>query len=342
MKTYIGISRDHSGSMNCIARAAARDYNNTITATQRAASANAIETALSVVRCGGGVQRDVACIPIGAAQLLEESAYRTDGHNTPLFDSVSMLVDDFLKLPDAADPETTFVIMATTDGQNNAGRVTAPELGRRIRELVATDRWTFVFRVPRGYAKDLVNMGIEPGNILEWEQTEKGVAAASVANETAFNEYYASRSVGVRSTKTFYSSMKSVTSADVKATLRDISGEVQLFPISSADDGKQIRTFVEARLGGKPMAKGAAFYQLSHAEDKVQGYKLIAVRDRTTNAIYSGDAARDMLGLPRGYDARVRPGDHGNFDVFIQSTSVNRKLCAGTQLMYWPNVPVKR
>jgi hypothetical protein len=47
-----------------------------------------------------------------------------------------------------------------------------------------------------------------------------------------------------------------------------------------------------------------------------------------------------MLGLPRVGDARVRPGDHGKFDVFVQSTSVNRKLSYGTQVMYWENVGV--
>jgi len=28
-------------------------------------------------------------------------------------------------------------------------------------------------------------------------------------------------------------------------------------------------------------------------------------------------------------------GDHGKFDVFIQSTSVNRKIPAGTEVMYY-------
>lgn len=31
-------------------------------------------------------------------------------------------------------------------------------------------------------------------------------------------------------------------------------------------------------------------------------------------------------------------GDQGQYDVFVQSTSVNRKLIAGTEVVYWPKV----
>ncbi len=339
MKTYLGISRDHSGSMHHIARAAARDFNATILATHRAASANNIETVVSVVKCGGGVTRLVTAVPVGCVQLMDEGAYHTGG-GTPLFESINVLIDDMLRLPDYADPETTFIVMATTDGADTGAGGGGGRLATRIKELQKTDRWTFVFRVPRGDARDLVKLGIEPGNILEWDQSDRGVQVASQANDQAFSDFYTARSTGVKSTKTFYSSMKDVTTADVKAVLKDISAEVSLFPVSSKENGVAIREFVETRLAGKPMAKGAAFYQLNKTEDKIQDYKLIAVRDRTTNGIYCGDAARDMLGLPKFGDARVRPGDHGNFDVFIQSTSVNRKVAEGTQLMYWADVGV--
>lgn len=340
MKTYLGISRDHSGSMRRIATAAARDYNATILATRRAASVNQIETTVSVVKSGGAVTRDITLVPIGSVKLLNENQYGTPGYNTPLFDSINLLIEDFKKLPDANDPETTFIVMATTDGADNASKVSAYQLAGIIRELQKTDRWTFVFRVPRGDAAGLIRQGFDAGNILEWDQSDKGVQAASNTNDQAFQEFYSARSIGVKSTKTFYSSLKDVSTADVKAVLKDISDEVQLFPISSASDGMAIRDFVEARLNGAPMTKGAAFYQLVKIEPTVQSTKLIALRDKTSNAIYCGDAARQMLGLPLVGSVRVNPKDHGGFDVFIQSTSVNRKVNAGTQLLYWQNVGV--
>lgn len=337
MKTYFGIVRDHSGSMSHISRHAQKDYNNTLAATQQAARNFGIETVASIVRCGGGFQREVTHRDVQELQPLTH--YGCPGHDTPLFSSVRDLIDLFKTVPDFNDPEVTFVIMATTDGQNNAG-ISGETLASQMKTLMNTDRWTFVFRVPKGDKRDLVRLGIPEGNILEWDQTERGVAQASAANEAAVAEFYSARSTGVRSSKTFYSSMKDVKPADVKAVLTDISSEVQLFPVNDREEGQQIRDFVEARLKGGKMAKGAAFYQLVKTEDKIQDYKLIAIRDKTTNAVYCGPAARDMLGLPHYGDARVRPGDHGNFDVFVQSTSVNRKVNANTQLLYWAGVGV--
>lgn len=340
MKTYLNVIRDHSGSMHSIRKAAARDYNSTISATQRAASVNNIETVASVIICDSVPQRDhsTTLVPIGSVKLLPENGYAANG-STPLFGSVLLAIDDLKKVADYNDPEVTFIVFATTDGAAT-DRQLAPEVARSIAELQNTDRWTFVFRVPRGQAKTLISMGIAEGNILEWDQTDRGVAAATQASDQAFSEFYSNRAAGVKSTRTFYTSLKDVTAADVKAVLKDISGEVSLFPVAAVDEGKQIRDYVEARLGGAPMAKGAAFYQLVKVEDKIQGYKLIGIRDKKTNAIYCGEAARDMLGLPRNADARVRPEISSDFDVFIQSTSVNRKVNAGTQIMYWPNVGI--
>jgi hypothetical protein len=50
-------------------------------------------------------------------------------------------------------------------------------------------------------------------------------------------------------------------------------------------------------------------------------------------AVYMGEDARRMLGLPTSGVAKVRPGNHSSFDVFVQSTSLNRKLVRGTKLL---------
>jgi hypothetical protein len=181
-------------------------------------------------------------------------------------------------------------------------------------------------------------MGIPESNILEWEQSQRGVEAATRATTQAFNEFYTARATGVKSTKKFYTNLKGVTTSDVKAVLKDISAEVQLWPVAMTEDQEAIRTFVENRLGGRPMLKGAAFYQLNKTEPMVQDYKLIAIRDKNTGAVYAGDHARDMLGLPKYGNCRLAPGDHGNFEIFIQSTSVNRKVTSGAQILYWANV----
>ena len=94
---------------------------------------------------------------------------------------------------------------------------------------------------------------------------------------------------------------------------------------------------------GKEWIKGAAFYQLIKTEKKVQDYKLVALRVKTSGKVYCGADARSMLGIGQAVGTvRLVPGDHGKFDVFIQSTSVNRKIPAGTEVMYWPKVGTQR
>lgn len=347
MKTYIGMSRDHSGSMRSIARAAARDYNSKISSIREASLANNQDTIVSVVECGYGdtdrVRRAITNSSISTLQPLTEHAYVADGRGTPLWDSVGELIEMFESTPDANDKDVSFLVMAITDGEENASRKYSPKtLAAKIRQLEATDRWTFVFRVPRGQGRSVAStLGISEGNIQEWDQTDKGVQVAAQRDTEAFTEYFSGRSMGVKSTRKFYTDLSNVTSKDIEVTLTDVSKEVMLFPVSVGDDGVDIRSFVEARLNGRKMLKGAGFYQLTKTEPTVQDHKKILIRDKTTQAIYFGVAARQMLGLPTWGDVRLAPGNHGNFSIFIQSTSVNRKLTANTLLIYWENVGVR-
>ncbi|MHA1815985.1 MAG: hypothetical protein ACTSX1_08270, partial [Candidatus Heimdallarchaeaceae archaeon] len=78
-------------------------------------------------------------------------------------------------------------------------------------------------------------------------------------------------------------------------------------------------------------------------EKKVQDYKLVALRVKTSGKVYCGQEARDMLGIGQAVGTvRLVPGDHGKFDVFIQSTSVNRKIPAGSEVMYWTKVGTQK
>lgn len=345
MKNYIGISRDHSGSMNHLARPAARDYNTNIVAIRESSLQEKQDTVVSVVRCGvgsyGKVVHEVTNSSINALEPLNESAYKTDGGYTPLFQSVGELIDQFERVPDKNDPQVSFLVMAITDGYDNPPPGCAwnvRNIAQKIRELQATDHWTFIFRVPRGHKDSLVRLGIPEGNILEWDQTQRGVEVASVATANAFRGFYQARSAGATSTKSFYqTNLAGLNKSEVKKALHDITSQVRFLPVTQADNKKQIRAFVEAQLGHS-MVKGGAFYQLTKKEDEVQDYKLIAVRDKRTKKVYSGPEARDILQLPYSGTVRVVPGDHGEFDIFIQSTSVNRSLVAGTEVMYWNNV----
>lgn len=337
-KNYFGISRDHSGSMGHLTSAAALDYNNNIASIQEAAKAEKQDTIVSVVKCGvgsrGSIERET--VNTNVLELKPLTQYRADGGSTPLFTSINDLIDILEAAPDAKDPDVSFLVMAITDGQDNAsGYGAGAKLAARIKTLQATDHWTFIFRVPHGYKQALVGMGIPEGNILEWEQTTRGVEIASKATNEAFRSFYSARSAGATMTRSFYQTdMSKVSKATVKAKLVDISKDVEFFDITSE---AAIKPFVEEKTK-KPLVTGAAFYQLTKKEDEVQDYKQIAIRDKKTAHVYSGVEARNILGLPHNGTVKVAPGNHGTYDIFIQSTSVNRKLLPGTQLMYWSKV----
>jgi hypothetical protein len=122
----------------------------------------------------------------------------------------------------------------------------------------------------------------------------------------------------------------------VKKQLVDISSQVAVFKVKSTEGSIQIRDFVEQRTK-KPMAKGTAFYQLTKTEN-VQDYKQLAIRDKLKGTVFSGFAARDMLGLPQTGEVKLAPGSHGQYDIFIQSTSINRKLVENTNVLVWTTV----
>jgi hypothetical protein len=340
MKTYIGISRDHTGSMNFLAEAARKDYNQTINTIREAAIREGQDTIVSVVKCGHGrngvVHREVINSSISALKALQD--YETRADSTPLFDSVMDLIKQFESLPDANEKSTAFLLNIVTDGGDNSSKIKGYELARKIADLQATDRWTFTFRVPRGHKSRLVNLGIPAGNIFEWEQTERGMEESSGCTQQAYRQYYSARAAGQTKTASFYNTdLASVPKAAVKKALHDVTSQVQFFRVSAKDNTRMIRDFVDEKIRGS-MFVGGAFYQLTKTENKVHDGKLIAVRDKRTGKVYSGTEARSVLGLPETGTVKVVPGNHGDFDVFIQSKSVNRKLVGGTDVLYWSNV----
>lgn len=91
-----------------------------------------------------------------------------------------------------------------------------------------------------------------------------------------------------------------------------------------------IAPFVEGKLN-RPYRLGEAFYQLT-VPVKVQATKQVVLQDRKTRQLFAGKQARTLLGLPEA-EVRVAPDQHPDYDIFIQSTSVNRKLLAGQKIV---------
>jgi hypothetical protein len=103
------------------------------------------------------------------------------------------------------------------------------------------------------------------------------------------------------------------------------------FQALEVDADTPIRAFAESN--GLLFRPGRGFYQFIKAET-IQARKEVVLVDRRTGDMFSGDAARAMLGLPRGANAHIRPGALDQYDVFVQSTSYNRVLKRHTRFLY--------
>lgn len=337
MKNYVGFVNDHSGSMSGLAKAAAKDYNDNIAAIKDAATIEMLDTVVSVVGIGvnGLTQGIIRQAVISNPHVLKPVDSWEARGGTPLYDGIGNLIELFESLPDALESHVSFLLMITTDGQEqHSVKYNISSLSRKIKQLQQTGKWTFVFRVPKGCTNSVANLGVPIGNIQEWDTTAKGMEESTKATTQAVRSFYASRAAGSTSSTVFYADATKVDTCNLK----DISSEVSLYVVPQADAGIQIRDFILRHR--MEYLKGAAFYQLTKTEARVSHTKLIVIRDRTNGKMYSGADARKMIGLPDNSNARLHPGDHGNYDIFIQSESVNRKLVGGTGVLYWKAVGV--
>lgn len=342
-KQYVAIVIDNSGSMFHITHAAMNDYNNSVQTLKSMQSLHRIPTLLSVVNCGikdgtwagqATVKRMIVNSPVDYVNPLV--SYAANGENTPLFDSVGEAISILESVPDVNDPDVSFLVTIITDGYDNASKKwDGRSIANKINTLQKTGRWTVTFRVPRGKNKFyLSDLGISAGNILEWDTTEEGMNESAKVQTLAYDNQYNNVSRGIKSSKTFYTDVASVSKTTIKKELNDVTRKVDLMTVPQKDDGIQIRDFIESE--GLKYVRGRAYYQLVKKEKALQDYKKLCIRDVKSGKIYEGEeAARDLLNLPHTGSVRIAPGDHGGYEIFVQSTSVNRKLPAGSKVLYW-------
>jgi hypothetical protein len=103
------------------------------------------------------------------------------------------------------------------------------------------------------------------------------------------------------------------------------------FQILAVDNDISIKAFVLEN--GLTFKVGRGFYEFTKTET-IQASKEIVLMDRKTGDLFAGEAARDLLGLPVGETARIKPNNLEQYVVFVQSTSANRKLVGSTRFLY--------
>jgi hypothetical protein len=180
-------------------------------------------------------------------------------------------------------------------------------------------------------ASEAKKFGFPANNIQVWETSSKGIAEAGHTLTRVTTSYMAARSTGVRGTKSLFQlDTSNLTSQVVLDNLDQIDPKTYDLLVVRKD-GQAIQEFVES--WKYTYIKGAAYYELSKPE-KTQANKQILVQNKISGKIYGGSESRKLLGLP-DYEVTVQPSDFKNYRVFCQSNSSNRKLVAGTNLVYF-------
>lgn len=329
--TNFAICYDASGSMSSILPAAQEAYDRQVAEITEGIKKNGQTATITLItfgESGNDLGRgEVRTKYVGVTPSFQPPVALVAQSGTPLLDAVGEAVMTLKGFPQGSNVGN--VVMVITDGHENESRkYTRTSLKALIGEMTATDKWTFAFSVPFGNKQQIVSLGLPVGNIQEWEATKAGTYNMSQAASVGTQSYFSTRATGAtKSTGFFVSDASKLTPKKVAKACEDVAHKVAVWSVPGEVD---IRTFVETK--GYSYGLGRAYYQLTKTE-KIQAHKDVILREKGTHKIYAGRDARDLLGLP-DFEVKCVPGNHGNWDIFVQSTSTNRKLVRGTQLVY--------
>ncbi|MCC0100411.1 VWA domain-containing protein [Streptomyces flavotricini] len=234
----------------------------------------------------------------------------------------------------------SFLTFVLTDGQENASHRCPDAPSRSARDLVQAvatmietqqDNWTLAVLVPDQMGKrEAMQCGFPKDNIAIWDATStQGLEEAGQVILKATENFMVGRTKGIRGTKAVFSTGAEVVNKETIAAAGLAPVDPSQYQLVSVARNAAIREWVIEC--GQNYRTGCAFYQLSKSE-RIQARKQIAVLEKKTDQVYTGPEARALLGLPDS-EVRVKPDHNDDFTIFVQSTSVNRKLVPNTRLL---------
>lgn len=245
--------------------------------------------------------------------------------NTPLIDATWLALDDLAMTPEKYG-EHSFLVYVLTDGVENDSKHQSSELSRKIGAL--PEHWTLATFVPNSegvrYARQ---HGFPTDNIAIWNSTTAaGVEEAGTVIREATENFMQARSRGVRGTRNLFN-LAQPKLAEVKRNLEALHpGQYRLFNVG--EEAARIDEFIE-EMTHRAYVRGEAYYQLTKRET-IQPQKDVALMG--AKGLYVGKQARELLGLP-DYDVKVGPDHNQEYDIYVQSTSNNRKLIPGQKVL---------
>lgn len=324
---YVALVVDSSGSMHPYRSQVPKETAKQLEDLRKASEDNGQTTFVSLYDFDSHVTCRVNREQVATAK----PSYFMPGGSTALLDAIGEAINDLSKAPGADHEDVSFLVIVLTDGEENTSRMhSRGDIARLMQAKIATDRWTFAAICPARAERLLRNIGFASGNIQIWDETKGEVEYERQSQVTrgATVSYIVDRSSGVKAKTTFFTDLSNVSQSQVQAAAQDVS---DLYKEHTVGAESKIAEFVQKKIR-RPYIKGDAFYLLSKTE-KIQDHKEIILKDKTNGKLFGGSGARGLIGLPQFGEVRVHVGLHGQYDIFVQSTSTNRILGRGTKVL---------
>lgn len=340
--TRVAFVLDVSGSMQTHKKGAVETYNTAIKVMQESVRKHVDEAGLpqdatmSLFTFSDSSRIRIAFSSRGIASILPlhiDDDVMACGGNTALLDASLKAIAHLDDIPEGLNEDVAYLVYVITDGEeNNSSFGSKEKLQSLVQAKLGTDKWTICYMVPKGYgSKFAMTSGIPDGNVAEWDTLDaSGMTDVGQRTQKSLDAYFSGRSTGAKATRSFFVDVDRLAPSVVKHTLTNVKDD---FIALSVPSDSRLDDFVKScRL---PFEKGRSYYQLTpDRSNKVQPDKEILIRERGKTAIYAGAEARRLIGLPLDKQVTVRPGKLGNYEVFVQSKSDNRKLTKGSILLY--------
>lgn len=236
----------------------------------------------------------------------------------------------------------SFLLYFVTDGyENNSRKFRRDQLAAALKVLA--DNVTVAALVPGpNEVMEAKKLGFPAGNVKIWDSTTTlGLEKAGESITDSTDAFMRARATtGLRSTTSLFDmSAAAVNKATIAA-----AGLAPLDPSEyilttvvfgkNFQDGDDWISNYTANVLGHQYVSGRGFYQLTLAPVKVQIQKDIAIVEKKSGMVYTGKNARALLGLPGNLEVTLRASQNPDYDIFIQSTSSNRKLLVGQKYLY--------
>lgn len=258
--------------------------------------------------------------------------YNASG-GTPLVDAVIKSQQDLAQTCQLYG-DHAFLTLVITDGEENTSKNSWLELKKYTTD--APVNYTVGFFVPNQQGVTyLTRAGVNKESITIWDAgSTQGMLDAGKKVQSTVYAYMTARSQGVRGTRSLFvqapTDAAHVNAKTVAQTCKPM--DRSSYSLHDVKQRQQIGDFVNDTLKLGPYYVGKGFYQFMKPET-IQGDKAIVVVNKHTGQAYEGVNARSLIGLTPGVEAKVKPADNPDFDIFVQSKAINRNLIPGTKML---------